>query len=291
LGLVTLCLVVAACAPSEPYVVGDAPATARAAYSYGYTYGTQTPPTPTQEQPNTVAIVIATPTATGIPVPGDEGMLATLADAGAAIGNDPTGAKAQAFDTLGRFMDKTSAYANAWWFEDDGKADIYEALAVIFYTEGNTSFDVREAVAARYLWYCGGSGTHCQGAALINFLSYFQPWREPWIGRGFTADYASKYEDFARDLVDQHPGLITAMIPGADTYVGSADGLSQGGSVDWNQTLFHFANVHPSWDSYLREKLRRLPNGPARLWVLTMNEASRVCVSQFLCQDMTQARN
>jgi hypothetical protein len=111
------------------------------------------------------------------------------------------------------------------------------------------------------------------------------------VSRGFANEAAARYEDFARDLVDQRAGLVTAMIPGADTYVGSADGLSQGGSVDWSQTLFHFANVHPSWDSYLRDRLRRLPNGPSRLWVLTMGEAGRVCVSQFLCPDMTQARN
>ena len=39
-----------------------------------------------------------------------------------------------------------------------------------------------------------------------------------------------------------------------------------------------------------RDKLKRLPNGPARLWVLTINEAAKVCTSQFLCPDMTQSR-
>ena len=87
-----------------------------------------------------------------------------------------------------------------------------------------------------------------------------------------------------------HSGLLTAIIPGADTYVADNAALTLGGSINWGLTKFHFANVHPTWDSYLRDKLKRLPNGPARLWVLTINEASKVCTSQFLCPDMTQSR-
>jgi hypothetical protein len=233
---------------------------------------------------------MATPTMTPEPVPGDEGFRATLADFSASVGNDPTGAKAQAFGTLQAFVNARGAYGGAWWFQDDGRADVYEALAVILYTEGSTSFDVRAAVAARYLWYCGGTETNCQGAALINFLSYFQPWREPWMARGFTSDRASAYVDLAEDLVHQETGLLTAMIPGADAYAHSRDALTLGGPIDWGRTPFHFANVHPSWDRYLREKLRRLPNGPAGLWVLTMSEAGQACGSEFLCPDMTEAR-
>jgi hypothetical protein len=239
---------------------------------------------------DSVAILVAEATPTSVPVPGDEGLAATLREFETAVGTDPTGAKTQAYDTLSRFVDTRGAYSGAWWFRDDERADIYEVLAVIFYTEGNTSFDVRSAVAARYLWYCGGTATGCQGPALINFLSYFQPWREPWISRGFTNERASLYEDLAADLVNQAPGLLTAMIPGADTYEHSRDGLSLGGPIDWSRTPFHFANVHPTWDSFLRASLRRLPNGPARLWVLTMSEAGRVCTSQFICPDMTQTR-
>jgi hypothetical protein len=280
----------AACAPNGPHVVAEVPPTARAAYSYGYTVEEATAEPALVSVDDGVALIIATPAPTPEPLPGNEGLSATLADASGAIGNDPTGAKSQAYSTLSRFVDPRGAYGNAWWFADDGRADIYEALAVIFFTEGNTSFDVREAVAARYLWYCGGSGTTCEGAALINFLSYFQPWREPWVSRGFANDAAEKYVVLARELVDQAPGLVSAMIPGADSYVHDPDGLGLAGPVDWSQTAFHFANVHPSWDSFLRDRLRRLPNGPARLWVLTMGEASRVCTSQFLCPDMTQAR-
>ncbi len=286
----TAAIALSACAPAAPYVVGEVAPTSRASFGYGYSIEAPTAQPTAPAALDTVAVVIATPVPTPVPLPGNEGLSATLADATAAIGDDPTGAKYQAYSTLSRFVDPQGAYGGAWWFSDDGRADIYEVLAVVFFTEGNTSFDVREAVAARYLWYCGGSGTTCHGAALINWLSYFQPWREPWVSRGFTNAAAEKYEVLARDLVEQQPGLVSAMIPGADTYVHDRDGLSLAGPVDWNQTAFHFANVHPTWDSFLRDRLRRLPNGPARLWVLTMGEASRVCTSQFLCPDMTQAR-
>src|SRR5690606_38817445 len=105
----------------------------------------------------------------------------------------------------------------------------------------------------------------------------FQPWREPWMARGFTSDDAAQYEEYARELVHQQPGLLTTLIPGADTYVHDENALSLATSIDWQVTPFHFANVHPSWDEYLRERLRRSPNGAGRLWVFTLAEASRVC--------------
>lgn len=221
---------------------------------------------------------------------GDEGIQATLADYGVATGDDPTGSKTAAFTTLQDFANPHGPDSRSWWFADDGRADISEVLAVILYTEGNTSWDVRTAVMARYLWYCGGQGNICQGPALIDFLSYFQPWREPWVAPGFTSDNARQYESLAQDLVNQRAGLLTAMIPGADAFVHSSDGLSLAGPIDWSHTRFHFANVDPTWDTFLRAQLHRLPNGPARLWVLTMGEAGRVCGSRFVCADMTQPR-
>jgi len=237
-----------------------------------------------------VAVSLSGPTATPLPARGDAGIIATLAAYQSATGDDPTGSKTAAFTTLGDFSNPHGPYSRSWWFADDGRADISEALAVILYTEGNTSWDVREAVSARFLWYCGGLGSACQGPALIDFLSYFQPWREPWVAPGFTSDSAKQYLSFAQDLVSQRAGLLTAMIPGADAYSHSSDGLSLAGSIDWSHTRFHFANVDPTWDTFLRSQLHRLPNGPARLWVLTMGEASRVCGSQFVCADMTQPR-
>jgi hypothetical protein len=251
------------------------------------------PPSPA---PNiVVAAVRATSTLTPVVRPtqvrADGGLQATLTDYEASVGPDPSGSKYNAFQTLTDFVDPIGRYAGTWWLRDDGVGDIYEALAVILYTEGHTNWDVRTAVAARYLWFCGGAGTVCQGRELINFLSYFQPWREPWMSRGFTSDNAAQYEDFARELVNQQSGLLTTIIPGADTYVHSEDALSSVSSIDWFQTPFHFANVDPTWDAYLRRQLRRSPNGGARLWVLTMSEAGRVCGSQFICEDMTQPRN
>jgi hypothetical protein len=284
--LLLVALAAAACAPDSAVVwptPGPTPF-----FSSGGGGDLIAPPVATAA--DSVSIVAPGPTATVEFVPGNEGMTATLADFSGSVGNDPTGAKTQAFTTLELFADPHNTFGNAWWFADDGRADIYEVIAVVLYTEGNTSFDVREAVSARYLWYCGGTTTNCAGAPLINFLSYFQPWREPWVSRGFTSDHASSYLDQARELVQQVPGLLTAMIPGADTYVADNDALNVGGSINWGMTDFHFANVHPTWDAYLRDKLHRLPNGPARLWVLTINEAARVCVSQFLCPDMTQSR-
>jgi hypothetical protein len=239
-----------------------------------------------------VAVAISGPTPTppeagGL---GDEGIQATLAEYRSATGDDPTGSKTSAFTTLQDFTNPHGPYSRSWWFAGDGRADVTEVLAVILYTEGNTSWDVRTAVLARYLWYCGGVGNICQGPALINFLSYFQPWREPWVAPGFTSDHAEQYLSLARDLVKQRSGLLTAMIPGADAYIHSSDGLSLAGSIDWSHTRFHFANVHPTWDTFLRTQLHRLPNGPARLWVLTMGEAGRVCGSQFICADMTRPR-
>jgi hypothetical protein len=251
---------------------------------------TQRPVIPTAEGSTSVsvAVVAVSPSAVPEAQTGGEGMEATAGAYTDSVGSDPSGAKTAAFTTLKDFINPHGIYSGAWWLEDD-HATVAEALAVILYTEGNTAFDVRTAVAARYLWYCGGRGSTCQGANLINYLSYFQPWREPW-NANFTSENAKKYLPLAEDLVRQAPGLLTAMIPGADTYVQSEDGLSLGGPIDWNRTDFHFANVHPTWDTYLRQQLRRLPDGPARLWVLTMGEASKVCGSQFLCADMTQPR-
>jgi len=241
---------------------------------------------------SSVAVAVYAPTATPTlgGYQGDEGIQATLADYRVATGDDYTGQKTAAFTTLQDFTNPRGPYSRSWWFVNDGRADITEVLAVLLYTEGNTSWDVRTAVLARFLWYCGGQGSTCQGPALINFLSYFQPWREPWVAPGFTSDNAEQYLSLAQDLVVQRAGLLTAMIPGANIYVASSDGLSLAGPIDWVHTRFHFANVDPTWDTFLRGQLRRLPNGPARLWVLTMGEAARVCGSQFVCADMTQPR-
>ncbi len=233
--------------------------------------------------------VVDTP---AVPLESDAGFRDTLSNYRLDPDSDPLGHKTAALTMLVNFTDPQGLYAGAWWFADDGRADIYEALAVILYTEGHTSIEVRQAVAARYLWFCGGEGVSCSGSGLVNFLAYFQPWREPWmVLGGITQPAAQVYLDFARELVRQQPGLLTDWIPGADEYIHSPDGLSVAGPIAWDVTPFHFANVHPTWDAYLRRALGRPPNGPARLWVLTMGEAARVCRTRFVCPDMTQPRS
>jgi len=228
------------------------------------------------------------PTATPIP-DATQGIAETLATYIPA--EDPEGSKGEAFSTLRDFADPNGVYRAEWWFADDGVADIYEVLAVVFHTEGDSHAQVQQAVAARYLWFCGGVGVYCSGSALINFLSYFQPWREPWAaGARFAEPAAQDFLPLAEDLVLQRPGVLTALIPGADTYVRDPNGLSRPSSIDWLNTPFHFANVHPTWDTYLRETLGRGSNGANRLWVLTMGEASRVCPSMFICENMTKER-
>ena len=219
------------------------------------------------------------------------GMLVTLSDYKVNAVFDPGGAKADAFDTLYDFTRPLGKYHDAWWFDDDGQADIYEALAVIFFTEGHRSEIVRRAVAARYLWYCGGYATACSGTDLMNFLAYFQPWIWPDTTNGnFTHPTARSYLALAEELVGQTPGTITDWIPGADLFV-SDPGIEEYSSpVNWGRTPFHFANVHLTWDIYLREKLGRGPDGPDRLWVLTMGEATRVCPSATLCNFMARER-
>lgn len=244
-----------------------------------------------------VVVAVVGPTITptfppGTPTPIPDGTLGLTTTLSSYIpAEDPEGSKTEAFATLRDFTDPNGVYRNAWWFEGDHIADIYEILAVVFFTEGNLNVRVQQAVAARYLWYCGGTGTECSGPALINFLAYFQPWREPFsAGARFTSEKAQEYLPFASDLVWQRSGLVTALVPGAEGYIRNPDALDAPSPIDWANTPFHFANVDPSWDSYLREQLGRGPNGSNRLWVLTMAEASRVCPSAFICENMTKAR-
>ncbi len=215
---------------------------------------------------------------------------ATLSDFPASAGDDPTGAKAAALVTLRNFVDASGPYRGAWWFENDQQGGMDEMLAVIFYGEASSSLDVRKAIAARFLWYCGGQGENCQGHALVNFLSYFQAWREPWmVTRGFTNAGAKDYLALAGDVVHQQ-GILKSWIPGAEWFVQNPDGLTEAGPVDWETTPFHFANVHPTWDAFLRRVLGRAANGPNRLWVLTVGEARKACQAGMICPDMTQAK-
>ena len=272
-------LLVAACAPVNP--PGSAPdglpgqrATATADVASFVVY----PQTP-------AAAAVETPSASV-----DAALRATLDGFAATADDDPTGAKTAAAVTLRNFVDPGGPYQGAWWFADDHRAGLDEILAVILYTEGSTNLEVRKAIAARFLWYCGGEGRACQGHALIDYLAYFQAWREPWrVPSGFTNTAARDYLALAGDVIGQQ-GIVAQWIPGAEWFVHKADALSTAGPVDWETTPFHFANADPTWDAYLRQALGRDANGPNRLWVLTVGEAGQVCGDGFVCPDITQAR-
>ena len=273
------CLLLTACAPA----VADLPSLDPRPTPTAQIVVAIVGPTPTPTPPSTA-------TATPAPLPdAARGLSTTLASYLPA--EDIDGSKAEALATLHDFVDPNGVYRGAWWFADDGSADIYEVIAVLFFTEANLNVKVQQAVAARYLWYCGGTGPDCSGSQLINFLTYFQPWREPWnAGARFTSAKAQDFLPFAHDLVLQQPGILTALIPGADAYVRNPDGLEARAPINWPNTPFHFANVHPTWDTYLRQILGRGSNGANRLWVLTMAEASQVCPSAFICENMTKEK-
>ncbi len=258
-----LAFILAACAstpqPSVPERSSAQPNSSRPIGYFDSIVSAFAPPTP--------VVRIAPPTSAAAPETSD-GLRATLRFDPAEPGAVHNAEKAAALATLRDFADPLGPYQGAWWFADDGQARIEEALAVILFTEGSTNEAVRKAVAARYVWFCGGAHEACQGVALINFLAYFQPWREPWRAAGRFTDSAAKA---------YAPLAIEVMRPSSD-------------SVDWARAPFHFANIHPTWDRYLRAKLRREPDGPDRLWVLTQAEAERVCVTALLCSDMTRPR-
>jgi hypothetical protein len=265
------------CSPANPVLVSATAAAPR--------------PTATADVATFIIYPETSPTPAPVSSPAaNSALVATLADYAGGPDDDPTGAKAEALVTLRNFVDANGPYREAWWYATDNQGAMDEILAVIFYTEGSTSLDVRKAIAARFLWYCGGQSDHCQGHALVNFLAYFQAWREPWMVRsGFTNASAKDYLALADDVMHQR-GIVSEWIPGAAWFVQNPNGLAEAGPIDWEATPFHFANVHPTWDAYLRRTLARLPNGPNRLWVLTVSEADKVCQAKFVCPDMTQAK-
>ncbi len=196
-----------------------------------------------------------------------------------------------AHGTLEDFTNIVGPYADAWWFQDDGQADMVELVAVILYTEGYPSQYVRQVVGARYLWYCGGAGYGCEGKQLLNFLAYFQPWIAPeTIPYGLDDPNATIYLNMAQDIVNQ-TGQLEAWMPGASQYVHNPNALEEGSSVDWLDAPFHFANVHDSWVPYLEWALNRGNDEDSNLWVFTMREAYIVCNGEpFFCPNMTQPR-
>jgi hypothetical protein len=176
-----------------------------------------------------VAIIGATPTKPSIQGRGDAGINATLADYRVATGDDLTGSKTAAFTTLKDFSNPRGIYSRSWWFADDGRANISEVLAVILYTEGNTNWDVRTAVAARYLWYCAGLADACEG---------HDPWRRRVRSQSRRPEFGrlDRLAPYPLPLCQRGPDLghlsavavaSTAQLTGPA--VGADDGRSQPG--------------------------------------------------------------
>jgi hypothetical protein len=98
-----------------------------------------------------VSVIGATPTVPPAQGVGDEALNETLGEYRVATGDDPSGSKTAAFTTLQEFANPHGPYSCSWWLAADGRAKISEVLAVILDTDGNTNWDMRTAVAARYL--------------------------------------------------------------------------------------------------------------------------------------------
>lgn len=127
----------------------------------------------------------------------------------------------------------------------------------------------QQAVAARYIYYCGTT-PDCNGniAKLLEFLAYYHAWRESGVQAGNVS------QPPAQNIID----TTNALTGGNAAYLQQI-GLSGDLSVGNKDLPFHFANVSDKWDELLRNKLGRGPNGDNKFWVLTINELQQVCPS------------
>jgi hypothetical protein len=173
--------------------------------------------------------------------------------------------KAQAF--LRAISDPNGAYKDAWWFKNDGKLTADEALSIVLLAEGSTSLKVQQAIAARYLNYCGGDHDSCNDEALLNVFSYYQPVLRHSEYAIITDTGGEGYVPYAGQILNQ-----TALgLDWAQTYTHHPNGI---GESQWDNIPYYYANVNISWDKCLRAKLGRGPdNESTNLWILTPNEA------------------
>ena len=128
----------------------------------------------------------------------------------------------------------------------------------------------QQAVAARYIYFCGTTpDCHGDTQRLLDFLAYYQAWREsgPWADR------------IARPPSQDIINTVNALMTGDKAYLEQI-GLS-GALEPGNEDMpFHFANVSPRWNQLLRARLGREPNDPEKnFWVLTIRELRQVCPS------------
>jgi LysM repeat protein len=188
---------------------------------------------------------------------------------------------AQAF--LRAITDPDGTYKNAWWFANDGKVTSDEMLAIVLYTEGSIDPRVQQAIAARYLEYCGGDHDGCSNDALLNVLSYYQPVLHhnfPYLVD--TANpAAANFVSYADQILNQ-----TALgLDWAQTYVHHNNGLYES---QWDNIPMYYANVDPSWMGCLRMILEREPdNTEGRLWILTPQEAEKLSGDRYKTPNLT----
>lgn len=118
--------------------------------------------------------------------------------------NDPNGNKAAALQTLRDFANPVGPYSQAWWFADDGQADIYEVISAMLQIEARGEIRKIDQISARYVWYCAGEGINCGGDKLISFLSEYAVWRAPITAPGgFTNANAAQYQTLSIEIANQ----------------------------------------------------------------------------------------
>lgn len=190
----------------------------------------------------------------------------------------------QAWGALNVFGNPNSPlYPNSWRLADRNLS-MPDVINLVMQGEVASSPYGQQAVAARYIYYCG-TAPDCNGntSKLLEFLAYYHAWRESGVQAGNVSLPP------AQNIID----TTNALTGGNAAYlqqIGLSGDLSTG-----NEDLpFHFANVSSQWEQLLIAKLGRGPNqvvsGGNNFWVLSINELQQVCPSWGLVSpDMTIA--
>ena len=173
----------------------------------------------------------------------------------------------QAWGALNVFGNSNSPiYPNSWWLAD-GNLSLPDVMNLVMQGEAAGSQYGQQAVAARYIYYCGTT-PDCNGntAKLLEFLAYYHAWRES----GIQSENVSRPP--SQNIID-----TTAALTGGNTAYLQQIGLSGDLSTGNKDLPFHFANVSNDWNNKLWQKLGRGPNGENNFWVLSINELQQVC--------------
>lgn len=186
----------------------------------------------------------------------------------------------QAWGALNVFGNPNSPiYPNSWWLAD-GNLSMPDVMNLVMQGEVADSQYGQQAVAARYIYYCGTT-PDCNGntSKLLEFLAYYHAWRESGVQAGNVS------QPPAQNIID-----TTNALTGGNVAYLQQIGLSGDLSAGNEDLPFHFANVSSDWNNKLWQKLGRGPNGENNFWVLTINELQSVCPNSafgILSPDMT----